>query len=601
MQKGGIIMNNYLKRTLAIVLGLVLCISNTLVGLANGVDDITVSTNDVSVENVSENALTPLETGEKEDLDGDTSIYGNSSYASAYAINVNQAYTGRISQDDFLHDKEDYYVFSIPADGYIQIEFSHEIYESDNNGYEINLERNDSDHTVIENFLSGNGYTQSAASGQIGLPAGTYYLHIADYSYEVCDKNYTVKVNYVASSVWETEDNNSWLSADPIALNMKYYGSILYQEYSYEAEDYFAFSLPRNGYIQIEFSHPLYESNEKDYEITVYKNDANHTIIERFMSSDGYTASISSGKIGLPAGSYYLSVNGDYRTWQQTYSFTVRYTASNTWETEQNDSWLSADPIQVNTLYYGTILNYEQTYNAEDYFKFSIPYTTCISVYFQQQKYNSSNAGYEISICDSSHEILGRMDSPNGYKEDITGLDMILPAGEYYLLVNGDYNVRSLPYAICINMQIQTPVGTIVNIGGMQYKVTENGGFAGRVTCMKPLNKNKTAYTIPRYVTISGMLYFINGINKNAFKNCKKMKKITINGSVEKIGSQAFYGCKNLKQIVIKSSFIKSVGKNALKGINKKAVIKVPKSKLKSYQKKFKKKGQKSSVKIKKL
>ena len=83
------------------------------------------------------------------------------------------------------------------------------------------------------------------------------------------------------------------------------------------------------------------------------------------------------------------------------------------------------------------------------------------------------------------------MDSPNGYKEDITGLEMILPAGEYYLLVNGDYNVRSLPYAICINMQIQTPVGTVVNIGGMQYKVTENGGYDGCVTCMKTLNKQK--------------------------------------------------------------------------------------------------------------
>ena len=591
-------MNNYLKRTLAIVLGLVLCISNTLVGLANGVDDIAVSTNDIGVENVSENALTQLETGEKEDLDGDTSIYGNSSYASAYAINVNQVYTGRISQEDFSQNKEDYYVFSIPADGYIQIEFSHEIYESNNNGYEINLERNDSNHTVIENFLSGNGYTQSTASGQIGLPAGTYYLHIADYSYEVCDKNYTVKVNYVASSVWETEDNNSWLLADPIALNMKYYGSILYQEYSYEAEDYFAFSLPRNGYIQIEFSHPLYESSEKDYEITVYKNDANHTIIERFMSSDGYTASISSGKIGLPAGSYYLSVNGDYRTWQQTYSFTVRYTASNTWETEQNDSWLSADPIQVNTLYYGTILNYEQTYNAEDYFKFSIPYTTYISVYFQQQKYNSSNAGYEISICNSSHEILGRMDSPNGYKEDIKGLEMKLQAGDYYLLVDGNYYVRGLPYAICVNMQIQIPVGTVVTIGNMQYKVTKNG-YNGFATCMNPVNRNKTSYTIPQYVKISGMKYYISAINKDAFKNCKKVKKITIGESVEKIGSRAFYGCKNLKKIYIKSCHIGSVGKNALKGIHKKAVIKVPCYFSKSYKKKFKKKGQKSTVKIK--
>jgi hypothetical protein len=50
---------------------------------------------------------------------------------------------------------------------------------------------------------------------------------------------------------------------------------------------------------------------------------------------------------------------------------------------------------------------------------------------------------------------------------------------------------------------------------------------------------------------------------------------------------------------MVKSDVIKSVGKNALKGINKKAVIKVSKTKLKDYRKLFKKKGQKKSVKVK--
>lgn len=594
-------MNNYLKRTLAIVLGLVFCISNTLVGLANGVDDIAVSTNDIGVENVSENALTQLETGEKEDLDGDTSIYGNSSHASAYAINVNQAYTGRISQEDFLHDKEDYYVFSIPADGYIQIEFSHEIYESDNNGYEINLERNDLDHTVIENFLSGNGYTQSAASGQIGLPAGTYYLHIADYNYEVCDKNYTVKVNYMASSVWETEDNNSWLTADPITVNTKYYGSILNSEQQYGTDDYFVFSLPQSGYIQVDFTHPIYESDYSDYQISICQNDSDHTIIEKCNAGNGYTASASSPKIGLPAGTYYLLIDGDsWRIREKTYSFVVNYVTSNYWETEQNDSWLTADSIQVNSYYFGSILNNEQTYGAEDYYKFTLPYTTYISVSFRQELYDSEYGEYELSICNAKHDKLDSYTSPNGYKRSGNGLEMILNPGEYYLLVDGSFKVRGLTYAVCVNMQIQTPVGTVVNIGGMQYKVTENGGYDGCVTCMKTLNKNKKSYTVPLYVTINGMDYYVTGINKNAFKNCKKAKKITLDYGVKKIGSQAFYGCKNLKTIIVKSYLIKSVGKNALKGIHKKAVIRVPNSKVKAYQKKFKKKGQKSTVKIKK-
>lgn len=41
------------------------------------------------------------------------------------------------------------------------------------------------------------------------------------------------------------------------------------------------------------------------------------------------------------------------------------------------------------------------------------------------------------------------------------------------------------------------------------------------------------------------------------------------------------------------------VGKLALKGINKKAVIRIPKSKKKAYRKLFKGKGQKKSVIVK--
>ena len=78
------------------------------------------------------------------------------------------------------------------------------------------------------------------------------------------------------------------------------------------------------------------------------------------------------------------------------------------------------------------------------------------------------------------------------------------------------------------------------------------------------------------------------------------MQKVTIGENVTKIGKKAFYKCSKLKTITIKSKKLKSAGKNAFKGIYKKAVIKVPKSKLKNYKKLLKKKGQSSKVKIKK-
>lgn len=80
----------------------------------------------------------------------------------------------------------------------------------------------------------------------------------------------------------------------------------------------------------------------------------------------------------------------------------------------------------------------------------------------------------------------------------------------------------------------------------------------------------------------------------------KKLQKVVIGANVEKIRKNAFYGCKKLKRITIQSSQIKSIGKNALKGISKKATIKCPKNKKKQYKKLLKKKtGYKKSMKIK--
>ena len=70
---------------------------------------------------------------------------------------------------------------------------------------------------------------------------------------------------------------------------------------------------------------------------------------------------------------------------------------------------------------------------------------------------------------------------------------------------------------------------------------------------------------------------------------------------MKSIGSQAFYGCSKLTSITLKTSRLNSVGKNAVKGIGKKAVIKVPSKKVKAYKKLFSKKtGFRSPMKVKK-
>ncbi len=103
---------------------------------------------------------------------------------------------------------------------------------------------------------------------------------------------------------------------------------------------------------------------------------------------------------------------------------------------------------------------------------------------------------------------------------------------------------------------------------------------------------NLKSVVIPKNVkTIAG----------GAFYDCKNMVRITFKpeSKLQKIGEEAFSDCEKLKQITLTSKVIKSIGEDAFYGINKKAVIKVPGSKVAKYKKLLGKNvGIKTSMKI---
>ena len=74
-------------------------------------------------------------------------------------------------------------------------------------------------------------------------------------------------------------------------------------------------------------------------------------------------------------------------------------------------------------------------------------------------------------------------------------------------------------------------------------------------------------------------------IESSAFENCRNLERVQIGKNVNAIGKNAFKNCKKLKTIVFKTSKLtkKKVGKNALKGVYKKTVIRVPKGMKKKY------------------
>ena len=138
------------------------------------------------------------------------------------------------------------------------------------------------------------------------------------------------------------------------------------------------------------------------------------------------------------------------------------------------------------------------------------------------------------------------------------------------------------------------PAGTkIKDTAGVTYTVTSSSSSKSEAAYTAPKNKKVTSVAIPATVNLNGTTYKVTSIKANAFKKCKKLKKVTIGKNIKTIGKNAFYQCTKLKSITIKTTRLanKTIGSKAFAKLNKKVKIKVPKKKLSAYKKLLKKKG----------
>ena len=91
--------------------------------------------------------------------------------------------------------------------------------------------------------------------------------------------------------------------------------------------------------------------------------------------------------------------------------------------------------------------------------------------------------------------------------------------------------------------------GTVIEQpSGEFYEVTK-AGKNPTASYFEAKNKKVTKAEIPASVTLEGKKYKVTSISPDAFKDCKKLKTVTIGSNVNKIGKQAFYGCSSLKKM----------------------------------------------------
>lgn len=218
----------------------------------------------------------------------------NNDFSSSDNIAVNTAVSGSLMDSNDV----DWFKFTINSEGTINISFSHDYVESGSTYWEMYIYNSNVSELSHYNFA---GNQMSTARGNIGLPAGTYYIKIQDYYFS--DVDYTVTVNYSQKNNWETEINDSLGSADAINTNNINYGSLM----SSGDSDWYKFSISKTGTITLHFSHTYVDSGSTYWRMHLYNSNGEEQNYYDYQGTDT-EKDIS---LHLTAGIYYLQIE-DY-------------------------------------------------------------------------------------------------------------------------------------------------------------------------------------------------------------------------------------------------------------------------------------------------
>ncbi len=416
---------------------------------------------------------------------------GTDFYNATY-IQLGQTIYGNTSNGNRY--EHDYFKFTIPKDGYVTLNFKNKLQGHSNHTWYLNLYNSDYSQIICE-YIYGN-YT-NFNSRKIGLQAGTYYIMVASAGYRnaTSTDTYGVTVNYTPSNYWEKEYNEDFNSATPIKVNSKYYGTTRYGHR--DEHDYFKFTIPKDGYVTLNFKNKLQGHSNHTWYLNLYNSDYSQIICEYIYGN--YT-NFNSRKIGLKAGTYYIMVaSAGYRNVASTdtYGVTVNYTPSNYWEKEYNEDFNSATPIKVNSKYYGTTRNGNRY--EHDYFKLSITKSGTYKINFATNKNGDSNDLWNIQLFDKSYNIITEFSKSGTVKNKYNIL--YLAKGTYYICVysTGSYDAKSFDvYNIAVSYHIPNVENLRASTTTNSIKLKWNKSSGADYYLVQKYNRNTG-----KYVTIA--------------------------------------------------------------------------------------------------
>ena len=276
---------------------------------------------------------------------------------------LNQTKTGLISE----LDGSLWYKFTITEPGYFRICLGPNSEAKEVNwGWQAHLFRKGNLTADIGKLerVSENKQTQWYAYDK-----DTFYIKVQnESSFKVMapnDSSFDLRVEFIKSNFWESEDNNLIKDADVISVNQDYRGTV----YSSEDIDFFKYTVNEDGLHSFSFSPDLELNTSNDFkwgwDMTVYTSNMKKEVC----SIKKMTATQNSAKVALKKGVYYIKIQanskGDYFCPSgMVYDFSVNYNGYSKLIVKQTEKITKVKPVEKKTVITYKKISYASGYEV---------------------------------------------------------------------------------------------------------------------------------------------------------------------------------------------------------------------------------------------
>lgn len=232
---------------------------------------------------------------------------------------------------------------------------------------------------------------------------------------------------FQGEEVYAEED---FSSAKAIEVNQSVMGNT--EQGNWDETDYYKFTTSRNGYVTVNFRNPLQRNSDGYWNVWLYNSNYKEIAYAKIYGNKTSTNMVTTG---LPTGTYYIKITStgySEAASKDIYTLTANFHASEYWEKEFNDEFVSATSINVNTFYYGTTR--KGSWDESDYYMVNIPSNGVLTVNFKNPSQKDSEGYWKVYLYDKEYKELACADINGNIKS--TNLPEIgVSKGKYYIKI----------------------------------------------------------------------------------------------------------------------------------------------------------------------